>query len=302
MSAATTAAATASAPAGADRGADRPRYVVAYGGDKRSKAALRLGVTLAQALGAQLDVVLVVRVDDPFGAPYPPTGDVGPLVEAQALGWLEEARDLVPDDVPVATHLRRHRSVAQGILEAVAELGARLVVVGTAAGPGGFAVGPVATHLLHASPVPVALTPRGYTPAGRLRRIYCAVGTRPGAQLVVREAVEAARRTRTDLRLVSLVELDERAGADDEARRRAETLMRQAAADVPDAGGIEIGQGRTMRQAIDSIGWEPRSVLLVGSSRLAPGRQTFLGTTAARMLRHLPVPMVVVPRSDGTMA
>jgi nucleotide-binding universal stress UspA family protein len=288
---------------GAPAGTDQPRYVVAYGGDKRSKAALRLGVTLAQTLGARLDVVLVVRADDPFGAPYPPSGDVGPLVEAQALGWLEEARGLVPGDVPVATHLRRHRSVAQGILEAVAELGARLVVVGTAAGPGGFTVGAVATHLLHASPVPVALTPRGYEPAGRLRRIYCAVGTRPGAQLVVREAVEAARRTRTDLRLVSLVELDEQAGVDDEARRRAEKLMRQAVADVvPDAGGIEIGQGRTMRQAIDSIGWEPRSVLLVGSSRLAPGRQTFLGTTAARMLRHLPVPMVVVPRSDGTMA
>src|SRR5919112_3924663 len=107
----------------------RPRYVVAYGGDKRSKAALRLGVVLVQALDAHLDVVLVVRDDDPFGAPYPPSGDVGSLVEAQALGWLDEARALVPDDVSVATHLRRHRSVAHGILEAVVELGARLVVV-----------------------------------------------------------------------------------------------------------------------------------------------------------------------------
>jgi nucleotide-binding universal stress UspA family protein len=280
----------------------RPRFVVAYGGDKRSKAALRLGVVLAQSLDAHLDVVLVVRADDPFGAPYPPSGDVGPLVEEQALAWLDEARALVPDDVSLATHLRHDRSVAHGVLEAVAELGARLVVVGTAAGPQGFTVGSVARHLLHASPVPVALTPRGYKPAGRLRRIYCAVGTRPGAQLVVQQAVEAARRTRTDLRLVSLVDLDERAGVDDEARRRAEKLMQEAAAGVTDAVGIEIGQGRTMRQAIDSIGWEPRSVLLVGSSRLAPGRQTFLGTTAARMLRHLPVPMVVVPRSDRAAA
>src|SRR5918997_3789774 len=163
----------------------RPRFVVAYGGDKRSKAALRLGVVLAQSLDAHLDVVLVVRADDPFGAPYPPSGDVGPLVEEQALAWLDEARALVPDDVSLATHLRHDRSVAHGVLEAVAELGARLVVVGTAAGPQGVTVGSVARHLLPASPLPGALTPRGYKPAGRLRRIYCAVGTRPGAQLVV---------------------------------------------------------------------------------------------------------------------
>jgi hypothetical protein len=54
-----------------------------------------------------------------------------------------------------------------------------------------------------------------------------------------------------------------------------------------------------MKQAVESIAWEPRSILLVGSSRLAPGRRTFLGTTAARILRHLPIPMVVVPRSEG---
>ncbi|WP_151770521.1 universal stress protein [Streptomyces abyssomicinicus] len=278
-----------------------PHYVVAYGGDERSKVALRTGADLARSLGAVLDIVLVVRSDTPFGATYPPAPDVGPLVEHQAGQWLEEARASVPSGVPVHTHIRRHRSVAQGILEAAADLDARLVVVGTASGGGpGFTVGPVATQLLHASPVPVALVPRGHESPGLLERIYCAVGTRPGAQLVVRESVEAARRARLDLHLVSLLEVDEHHGAQEPARQHATELISAAARDF--TGGratVEIGQGRTMKQAVDSVTWDSRGVLLIGSSRLAPGRRTFLGTTAARILRHLPIPMVVVPHTDG---
>lgn len=282
------------------------RFVVAYGGDSRSRDALVLAADVARSVGAEIDVVLVVRTDDPFGAPYPPVGDVGPLTEEQARGWLADARDAVGGDVVVRTHLRRDRSIAQGVLDAAAELGASLVVVGTASGgpAAAFTVGPVATHLLHASPVPVLLTPPGYRSAGTLRAVYCAVGTRPGAQLVVDEAVRTALRAEVPLHLVSLVDVDEHHGAGAEARRRAEDLVRRTAEAVtadprttPDTVvTIEIGQGRSMRHAIDSVTWEPGSLLLVGSSRLAAGRRTFLGTTAARMLRHLPVPMVVVPR------
>jgi nucleotide-binding universal stress UspA family protein len=37
--------------------------------------------------------------------------------------------------------------------------------------------------------------------------------------------------------------------------------------------------------------------VLVGSSRLATPKHLFLGSTAAKMLRELPVPMIVVPRT-----
>ena len=282
-----------------------PRYLVAYGGDKRSKDALRVAAMLAESLRAELDIVLVLRTDDPYGQAYPPVGDITPLVQEQAEGWLREALDLVPETVTARTHLRRHRSIAQGVLDAAAELGAAQIVVGAASGGSkwAFSVGPVATALLHAAPVPVALAPRKYTPAGRLERIYCAVGARPGAQLVVDEAVEAASRSGLELHLISLLEIDGGAGTDTPTRRRAEELMAETASRLGDNDvTIEIGQGRTMKQAIDSIGWNPRSVLLVGSSRLAHGHQTFLGSTAARMLRHLPVPMIVVPRHEGNEA
>jgi nucleotide-binding universal stress UspA family protein len=57
-----------------------------------------------------------------------------------------------------------------------------------------------------------------------------------------------------------------------------------------------------MAEAVESIDWAAGGLLIVGSSRLAQGRQTFLGPTAARILRHVPVPVVVVPRHPAGSA
>ncbi|TRW46148.1 universal stress protein [Georgenia yuyongxinii] len=274
------------------------RYLVAYGGDKRSKDALRLGVALAASFKAELDIVLVVKTDNPSGAGDTPAGDIAPVLREQALQRLDDALTLVPDGLTARTHLRGDRSIAQGVLAAAADLDVAMTVVGAASGGSklAFTIGPVATALLHASPVPVAMAPRRYTPGGRLERLYCALGTRPGAQLVLDEAVEGVARSGMDLRLLSLLELDGPDG-DDGARSRVEGLMEQTMRRLEDNEVVfEIGQGRSMKQAIESVGWHPHSVLMVGSSRLAQGNQTFLGSTAARMLRHLPVPMIVVPR------
>ena len=48
------------------------------------------------------------------------------------------------------------------------------------------------------------------------------------------------------------------------------------------------------------LSWEPGELAVVGSSRLAQPRRLFLGSTAAKMLHELPVPMVVVPRTTQT--
>ncbi|WP_432547582.1 universal stress protein [Kineococcus sp. SYSU DK004] len=273
------------------------RYVVAHDGGERGEQALRLGAALATSLGAGLDVVLVLRSDDPFGQPYPPVGDVSGLVAEQARGWLEEALGRLPERVDARSHLRSAGSVPEGLLEAVEELGASAVVVGAPAGPNPFGVGPVARTLLHSSPVPVVLA--GDRVPEVLRHLYVAVGTRPGAQAVLAEAAEAAERTGLPLHVVSLLELDARAGADEAARGRVERLVDGTRERLGSTRlSVELGKGRTMAEAVASIEWEPDGLLLVGSSRLARGRQTFLGPTAARMLRHVPVPVAVVPRGE----
>ena len=55
--------------------------------------------------------------------------------------------------------------------------------------------------------------------------------------------------------------------------------------------------GSTIEDAVQALDWHQGELVLVGSSRLAAPRRLFLGSTAAKMLRELPVPMIVVPRT-----
>jgi len=59
-----------------------------------------------------------------------------------------------------------------------------------------------------------------------------------------------------------------------------------------------VGAGSDIEDAVSRIDWQPGEVALVGSSRLAQPRRLFLGSTAGRILRALPVPMIVVPRTS----
>ncbi|WP_432512083.1 universal stress protein [Kineococcus sp. SYSU DK001] len=278
--------------------ADRRRYVVAYDGEPET---LQWARTFARSLDVALDVVVVVRSDDPFAGPYPPVGDITGVITEQARGWAQDALALLRDGdgppVEARADVRTAASVPEGLLEAAAETGAAAVVVGAASGLG---VGPVARTLLHASPVPVVLVPRREPRAG-VEALYVAVGTRPGATAVLEEAWEAAVRTGLPLHVVSLVEHDvereDRARVDPDAVTRVQALVEEIRANAaPAQVSVEVGRGRTMAEAVSSIDWAAGGLLIVGSARLAQGRQTFLGPTAARILRHVPVPVVVVPR------
>ena len=105
------------------------------------------------------------------------------------------------------------------------------------------------------------------------------------------------------LQLISFLE-GEAADPDatEQARRRVEEHLAAAAAEARRTGPVtvRVASGRTLKKAAQDVDWAPGGLLLIGSSRLAQGRQTFLGTTAARLLKHVPVPMVVVPRPART--
>ena len=60
---------------------------------------------------------------------------------------------------------------------------------------------------------------------------------------------------------------------------------------------VEIARGSTIEDAVQALDWHDGELVLVGSSRLAAPRRLFLGSTAAKVLRELPVPMIVVPRT-----
>lgn len=61
----------------------------------------------------------------------------------------------------------------------------------------------------------------------------------------------------------------------------------------------QVADGDSVESAVRTLEWHEGDIVLVGSSRLAQHHRLFLGSTAAKMLRVVPVPMVVVPNSDG---
>ena len=58
-----------------------------------------------------------------------------------------------------------------------------------------------------------------------------------------------------------------------------------------------VVDGPTVESAVNKLDWHDGDVIMVGSSRLAQARRLFLGSTAAKMLHELPIPMIVVPRT-----
>ncbi len=160
--------------------------------------------------------------------------------------------------------------------------------------------------------MPLALAPRGFrhSAAPRVHEVTCALGTRTGADVLLRTAVRACERMRTPLRLVSLVALDPHGlGRDarkshelalESARAHARTLLDTARAELPGDYPVRslVADGDTVESAVAKLEWHDGDLVMVGSSRLAPPHRLFLGSTAAKMLRVVPVPMIVVPKHE----
>ena len=285
------------------------RYVVGYTANARGHDAVHLAIALARGQDASLDLVLVVPEDSPYNAVYPPEPGYESILNEQAQQWLDEGLALVPADVTARAHVRRGDSEAQALIDAAVEFDAVALVIG-ATNSGllrRFTIGSVAGSLLHSSPVPVALAPSGYQRTEGITRLSCGFGTRPGADQLLDVAAESARDRHLPLRLVSLLALDggNSPGLADAAWVHAADRLAAVGGSgsgygSEDASGTEpeivVAQGRSIEEAVDRLDWEDGEILLIGSSRLAQHRATFLGSTANRILRALPVPMIVVPR------
>lgn len=276
------------------------RYLVAWGGDARSKDALALGATLARTFRAELAVVYVV-CEETFGAHT--FGDVSFTQEVvrQASERVQKHLDALTGLDDVVLHVRRSGSVAEGVLDVAKEIGADLIVIGAGTGTRALTTNAIVTALLHASPVPVAMAPRGYrkdAPA-ELTELVAAVGPRAGAGRILEEAIRGVERVSLPLRLVSLLELGTDVDVPDERVASVRAALERAAEEVDvDEVDPQVGQGKNLKEAIANTEWKPDSALIIGSSRLAQGKQIFIGTVASRMLAHLLIPMIVAPRGE----
>lgn len=282
--------------------------VVGYTATEAGEDAVALGARLAAASGSELEVVVVLPADD-RSVITPPDASYDRYLRDQAETWLAKATAQIPDSVVHRTNVRFADSFAEGLVAAAQEFGASHIVVGAANGGirGRHRLGSVATELLHSSTVPVVLAPEGsrrVDPATGVTRITAAIGTRPGADALLDEATSLASATGAELRLLSLVTVDLPPSVDTGVIRvagaaHADQVLTNARAALTGVGDAEVvvGRGDSIEDAVQHLSWEPGELAIVGSSRLAQPRRLFLGSTAAKMLHELPVPMIVVPRT-----
>ena len=292
--------------------------VAGYAPEERSKAVLHLAAMLARSFGE--DLVVATVVPKPW---FPSMAKVDAEYQAyqdtQADAALDQARSELPDDVTATFVRQSSRSVATGLLEA--EHDASLVVVGSSsAGVFGHVVlGSVTDRLLHSSPIPVALAPRGFRakPEAKVRRVTAAYDGGEAAEAFAVTAAGVAARAGVSLRLATFAVWSRpshvvRLGTEPEdavlqvwlaeirsAAGQALTRVKDLPAAPRDLDAV-VGIGSSWAEALEDVEWDEGEMLVVGSSSVGPIAGVFLGTRSAKIVRYSPVPVLVVPRRSAT--
>jgi nucleotide-binding universal stress UspA family protein len=283
---------------------------------RRSAAVVQYGELLARSLGMELVIAAVTPRSWPPSA-RPVDTEWLEYADASANVVLDHAAAMLAGDVKATFVVHEASSARRGILELAEQHDAHIIVLGSSSGGqiGRVSIGSEADGLLHASPVPVAIAPRGFRVAkgARITRITAGYsGSDASADLVIAAAGIAAAGGGS-LRLASFAVLapapiTARAGInaedpirDEWARQMhadADALLKELAElpSAPASMDAVVGTGETWSAAMGDIEWEATDVLVVGSSSLGQVARVFVGSHAAKVVRHSPVPVVVVPR------
>jgi nucleotide-binding universal stress UspA family protein len=294
--------------------------VVGFSPEGRSRAVLHLAAMLARSAGDELLLCAVVPL--PW-APSPARVDAEyrAYLESAAGEALDEARERLPGDVAASTLVHHARSAPAGLLEVAEQRGATVIVAGSSSAGhvGRVSLGSVSDRLVHSSPIPVALAPRGYRckEQRRVARVTAAFGGSDGADDLIVAAAGVAARVGAALRIVSFAVRSRPPYTSGVGRGPEDTVIAQWATEIeagaraaldqveslpaaPERLEAVVGYGETWDDALDDVEWDDGDVLVVGSSSIGPVARVFLGSRASKIVRRSPVPVVVVPR--GTAA
>ena len=289
--------------------------VVGYLAGKSGAASLNLAVGAARTLGTSLTVTTIVP--KPWTTPSPARVDAEYAVWADQLA-ADSAReagrylDALPHRLDVRYHSHSHRSVSGGLVEVVTELNAEVLVLGSSANGqlGQVVVGSTADRLLHSSPVAVAIAPRGYREPrdGVLTRITCGYPGTPESVDVVRRTYALAKQLHVPLRVISFAVRGRTMYPPEVGLHAEDSILAvwEQQADVMltalRTGGVvgedvelAVVSGNGWDQALDDAEWHDGEVLALGTAPRGDIARVFLGSRGAKIMRHSPVPVLVLP-------
>jgi nucleotide-binding universal stress UspA family protein len=291
------------------------KLLVGYSADSGGTEALALGLQLAGASRGNLTVCTIVP--ETWGHPSMARVDAeyARFLEQLAQKALDKARAQVGDRAPATYLCRPAPAVHEGLLAVAEEKSIDCVVLGSArrASRGHIRVGSVTSSFLFSAPLPIALTPRGYAPDGsaRLNRMTCAISPAPQSLQTARIAQLLCGRLDVSLRLMTFVVRDRQmfpTGAGYNAENLVANQWRAQATEgqgriiaaLPPEPPVTAGiaDGKSWKAAIASVSWESGEIIAVGSSHLGPLLRVFLGSNAAKLVREVTVPCLILPRQD----
>lgn len=287
--------------------------IAGFSASRHGSAPINLAVQIAKTTGEKVIAAAVLERS------WPPRND--PVedeylrhVKAQTAQSLQAVVDGLPGRPDVPTLVHESGSIPTGLLELAQEFQARAVVLGSSSSGllGRVALGSVTERLVHTAQVPVAIAPRGYAfNTGPIRRVTAAYGGEADSNGLIRAAAELAKDWGTPLRVVAYTvrpvwALGGASGAEDmvvaqwskrtvdDVTKQLNKVREQLA--VPDVDMI-VSSGRDWQQAVENTGWSSGDVLLLGSGAAGQSARVFLGSAAAKILRHSPVPVMIMPRA-----
>jgi len=280
----------------------------------RGDAAVHLGGMIA----ASTDSPVVVAAITP--EPWPPSPFLGDeeylkLQREAAQDALSRARTIIGADTPSEFLIESGRSVAAGLMQVTEEREPGLVVLGSSTSglPGRVSLGSVAQRILHSLDTPVCFAPTDYSvPVGaRLSRITVGFGRADRDSGLLATAIERAGQFQIPLRVACFAVRPStfargsiEVSADDlvvgewveQVRAQIRYAASLAGAD-PDSLEVVFGAGTDWEAAIGALQWTPTDLLAIGAKTSAISR-FLLGSHAAKIVKHSPVPVLTVARTS----
>jgi nucleotide-binding universal stress UspA family protein len=288
---------------------------VGYLAGKGGTSPLYLAVEAAKTLKTPLAVVTVVprpwmtpslgRVDAEYA-------EYAEQLAAKSAKQAQEFIDKLADGLEVSYHKVAHRSTSGGLLEAASELEPEVLILGSASDGslGQVVIGSTADRLLHSSPVPMAISPRGYrgSKAGGLTRITAAYPGTPEALHVVERVAALGERLGVPMRVVTFAVRGRTMYPPEVGLRAEDSILDQLAAHARETLAqlktdgvvgndveLDVVTGNGWDEALDAADWQDGDLLAIGTSPVGGIARVFLGSRGSKILRHSPVPVLVLP-------
>ncbi|ART72910.1 universal stress protein [Mycobacterium dioxanotrophicus] len=291
--------------------------VAGFSATHNGSAPLHLAAQIARTTGEQVIAAAILAGPSVIGIDQLDR-EYHHQLSIQVLRSLNQAIAQMRTDVDITPVVHRSTSIPRGLTELTAQHNADLIVVGSSSSGllGRIALGSVTERLAHTARVPVAISPRGYPRSPlTLERLTVGYGGMSGTTPIVGTAAELAVQWDVQMRIASFAVRPplmlsgsiepsaEDLVTDQWTSNAVRALRRQLdrareTIPLPDVD-LVIGMGIDWSTAVNDIAWESGDLLVLGSAAAGPLAQVFLGSAASKILRHVPVPVMILPQMQG---